>query len=344
MFMYITEKYRAFLSLAAVGLLVSACGAGYNHVGYKGSIPPPKFTGVKIGKPYKINGKWYYPRYDEHYDEVGIASWYGPGFHGRKTANGEIYNQWGYTAAHTTLPMPSLVRVDNLENGRSITVRINDRGPFHDGRIIDLSRAAAEKLGISGLAKVRVRFLKDETLAYIRNNGKATGQTEYSAAARAGYVKHFDVQNSQKVKGGYNNNYAKVASPLPKLLKHNNNPVVDAAPLLSVAVKSLPPLVRDANAADSATKTTTEPKSQVDSGYSGLSWAIQVASFMRRENAEHMMQKLVNIGQPQLKPVVIDGRRWFRVLLHPGGKYKSQSQLLSYIRNMGLGDARLVRP
>ena len=104
----------------------------------------------KIGKPYKIDGIWYYPKEDYQYDETGIASWYGSKFHGRKTANGEIYDMNAVTAAHKTLPMPSYARVTNLENGRSLVLRINDRGPFVRSRIIDLSRRSAQLLGHYG--------------------------------------------------------------------------------------------------------------------------------------------------------------------------------------------------
>ena len=100
----------------------------------------------KIGNPYKINGLWYYPKVDYDYTETGIASWYGPNFHGKTTANGENFDQNLISAAHRTLPLPSLVRVTNLENGRSIRVRVNDRGPFAHGRIIDMSRRGAQLL------------------------------------------------------------------------------------------------------------------------------------------------------------------------------------------------------
>ena len=108
----------------------------------KSSTPTPvRSKGkYKIGKPYQSKGIWYYPKVDYSYDRTGIASWYGPGFHGKKTANGEIYDQNGLTAAHKTLPMPSLVQVTNLENGRSLRLKVNDRGPFVHGRIIDVSR------------------------------------------------------------------------------------------------------------------------------------------------------------------------------------------------------------
>lgn len=137
------------------------------------ATPPQKpratTSGVKIGKPYQVLGGWYYPADDRDYDQRGVASWYGPGFHALSTANGERYNQDDLTAAHKTLPMPSFVEVENLENGRKLTVRINDRGPFVAGRIIDLSRRSAQLLGVdrAGTANVRVRrvFPDGATLA-----------------------------------------------------------------------------------------------------------------------------------------------------------------------------------
>src|SRR5215510_5128351 len=102
--------------------------------------PPPVMATpeYKVGNPYQIAGVWYYPKEQPDYDQTGIASWYGPNFHGRLTANGEVFDSNQISAAHPTLPMPVNVRVTNLDNGRSIVVRINDRGPFVRGRIIDL--------------------------------------------------------------------------------------------------------------------------------------------------------------------------------------------------------------
>ncbi|MBL4906008.1 MAG: septal ring lytic transglycosylase RlpA family protein, partial [Sneathiella sp.] len=119
----------------------------------------------KVGKPYQVANIWYYPANDPDYQETGIASWYGEPFHGRRTANGDIYDMNQLTAAHKTLPMPTDVRVTNLENGRSIVVTINDRGPFVHGRIIDLSRRSAQLLGVirSGTAKVRVEIANQQT-------------------------------------------------------------------------------------------------------------------------------------------------------------------------------------
>ena len=115
----------------------------------------------KIGNPYFINGIKYTPKEEKNYYEEGIASWYGPNFHGKLTANGEIFNQYDITAAHKTLPLPSIVRVTNLENNREIIVRINDRGPFVGNRIIDLSLKSAQLLGIQqkGTAEVKLQLL-----------------------------------------------------------------------------------------------------------------------------------------------------------------------------------------
>lgn len=121
----------------------------------------PKGGGTyKLGKPYMIAGRWYTPRHDPAYDRTGVASWYGDDFHGRKTANGEIYDMNALTAAHPTLPMPSYAYVTNMQNGRTLLVRINDRGPYVGNRIIDLSRASARALGTAGqgLGQVRVRY------------------------------------------------------------------------------------------------------------------------------------------------------------------------------------------
>jgi rare lipoprotein A (peptidoglycan hydrolase) len=124
--------------------------------------PVPKGGGVyKVGDPYLANGKWYVPVNDRSYDRTGLASWYGDFFHGRQTANGEIYDMNALTGAHPTLPLPTYVSVTNLRNNRSVVVRINDRGPYHEGRIIDLSHKAAQVLGFygRGTAPVRVRYL-----------------------------------------------------------------------------------------------------------------------------------------------------------------------------------------
>jgi rare lipoprotein A len=110
-----------------------------------------------LGKPYKVAGRWYTPRDNPSYSSTGMSSWYGDAFHGRKTANGEVYDKHSYTAAHPTMPLPSYARVTNTTNGRSIIVRVNDRGPFHGGRIIDVSERVAHALEFKHLGTARVK-------------------------------------------------------------------------------------------------------------------------------------------------------------------------------------------
>lgn len=121
----------------------------------------PKGGGVyKVGNPYRVAGRWYVPREDRTYDRTGVASWYGASFHGRRTSNGEIYNMYALTAGHPTMPLPSYAYVTNLQNGHTILVRVNDRGPYVNDRLIDLSWQSARTLGFDGhgLTRVRVRY------------------------------------------------------------------------------------------------------------------------------------------------------------------------------------------
>ena len=144
-------RFRSGLAPLLLLPLLAACA---------GSVQAPRSAGTyKVGNPYQIAGKWYYPSDDPHYQETGTASWYGPTFHGKSTANGEQFNENDVTAAHRTLPMPSYVEVTNLENGRKLVVRVNDRGPFAKDRIIDLSRRSAQLLGVeqAGTARVHVK-------------------------------------------------------------------------------------------------------------------------------------------------------------------------------------------
>ena len=152
-----------------LGLLLAGCATASrpppSPVAEDHTVTVPPNAGVyKVGQPYQIDNVWYYPREQPDYDETGIASWYGPTFYGHRTANGEMYDGNQLTAAHRTLPMPVNVRVTNLDNGKSIIVRVNDRGPFPSDynpksgdRIIDVSAGAAKKLGFYGKGTARVR-------------------------------------------------------------------------------------------------------------------------------------------------------------------------------------------
>lgn len=198
------------LVLVCIPLFITACGE------------KPAAPGMKIGKPYQIYGKWYRPAFDPNYSEVGMASWYGPGFHGNYTASGESFNKYDMTAAHTTLPMPSIVRVTNLQNGKTVKVRINDRGPFKSDRIIDLSKKAAQELDMigTGVAKVKVEYLPEDTERYLVENNIKGREKIIGGSATADLNKK-SFQNAQASRS-------------------SNVKAQDAAPVASVNGEDLP--------------------------------------------------------------------------------------------------------
>ena len=163
-----------------------------------------QYGGVyKVGNPYQIFGKWYYPKEDYKYSEIGMASWYGDDFHAKRTANGEKYDMNTLTAAHRTLPLPSIVKVTNLENGRSLVVRVNDRGPYAKDRIIDISKRGAQLLGYQtkGITKVRVEIMAAESkalkAALLNQPLSLQGETKKIIAADK------DFENSEILKSYY---------------------------------------------------------------------------------------------------------------------------------------------
>ena len=167
------ETLYKYLKTAWLVLMIAGC-ASHGTPELAGLSPKAQavvikqYGGVyKVGNPYQIMGRWYYPKEDYHYSEVGTASWYGDDFHAKRTANGEKYDMNTLTAAHRTLPLPSIVKVTNLENGRSLVVRVNDRGPYAKERIIDISKRGAQLLGYQtkGTAKVKVEIMEKESRA-----------------------------------------------------------------------------------------------------------------------------------------------------------------------------------
>ncbi len=155
------SNFKELIVLVLLFILPSCSGTKHCNNSYD-----VKYNGnVKVGEPYTVKNKTYIPKIDPNYEEVGMASWYGKYFHCLKTANGESFNKNQLSAAHKTLPLPSIVKVTNLSNGKSVNVIINDRGPFTKNRIIDLSEEAAIRIGMKreGVARVKIQFLSEET-------------------------------------------------------------------------------------------------------------------------------------------------------------------------------------
>ena len=194
---------------AACCLALAHCSGSLSNQEYSPRVveegePVPKGGGMyRVGKPYNINGRTYVPAENPSYRAEGIASWYGRDFHGRLTANGEVYDMHSISAAHTTLPLPSYVRVTNLDNGRSIVVRVNDRGPYTRSRVIDLSIGTAKALDFysRGLARVRVEYVgrapiegsdDDMLMATLREGAPAPAPSKVMIAAAKPFIPNTD--------------------------------------------------------------------------------------------------------------------------------------------------------
>jgi rare lipoprotein A len=174
--------------------------------------PVPKGGGVyRVGKPYTVAGRVYVPEEDVNYREDGLASWYGDDFHGRLTANGEVFDMGSLTAAHPTLPMPCYARVTNLSNGKSLVVRVNDRGPYHGNRLIDVSNKAAELLEFkgNGVAHVRVEYVgraplegsdDRQLLATLRTGVPAPSPSRVRVASARPFVPEI-ASNGRRIRG-----------------------------------------------------------------------------------------------------------------------------------------------
>ena len=179
-----------FTNIAAL-LLLAGCVSEPQEFTYKNLPEEVKAINAggiyKVGNPYKVLGQYYTPREDYSYSETGTASWYGDDFHNKRTANGETYNKNAITAAHRTLPLPSIVRVTNLENGKSIIARVNDRGPYVKNRIIDVSEKGAQLLGYrnKGTTRVKVEIMADESRAIKEAMLSKNNQSKiYASAAK----------------------------------------------------------------------------------------------------------------------------------------------------------------
>jgi rare lipoprotein A len=302
-----------------LSLTLAACAS--RPSGVSTTDPATKTQGTfKIGQPYQVNGTWYYPSPDLNYDETGIASWYGPDFHEKSTANGETFDQNALSAAHKTLPLPSIVQVTNLDNGRSIEVRVNDRGPYASNRIIDMSRRGAQLLGFEGqgTAKVRVKVLSTESIqaqSIARLNGSDQPPAEVPQAAPRQTV----VAQALPPIGG-----APAAPPRPSQQPYPT-PVVSQAPSQAAALQEpeLPNLVL---------LYPVKPTHIY----------VQAGAFSQGDNATRMQAKLAGLGAVSVTGARVNGIDVFRVRLGPLGTVDEADQVLTRAVNAGAIDAKIV--
>ncbi|MBM3546570.1 MAG: septal ring lytic transglycosylase RlpA family protein [Alphaproteobacteria bacterium] len=308
-------------------------------VGEKAGLTSAPKGYYKIGEPYQINGIWYYPKVDYQYDETGIASWYGEAFHAKLTANGEIYDMNDLTAAHRTLPMPSLVRVTNLENGRSMVVRINDRGPFAAGRIIDLSRRSAQLLGIerAGTAKVRVQILPEES----RNIAEALtqGRPEPAMVVAASDAATDTVQvRPDAPNASPRASVAVQALPVPGSAAAPAPPPVAAQPtapgvVLEVAKATAERQVAALQPVQPVVTTVPVVPTEI---------YVQAGAFANVNNAVRVSAALQPVGRAIVAPRQIRDQLLYRVRFGPFSSVEEADRTLARVIQAGYPDARVI--
>ncbi len=299
--------------LSALLILLAGCATHAPPPAGPAAAPPA--TGYKIGSPYQVNGVWYYPAEDWSYDETGIASWYGAETRGKYTANGEVFDVNGLTAAHRTLPMPSIVEVTNLDNGRQLKLRINDRGPFARGRLIDVSRRAAQLLGfeVPGTAKVRVKLLVPESLqAKLIAEGQAGGQ--HIEAASAAPVMPVSAEP--------------LSGPELRLASSAPSPAAQPAPPAALP----PPVAAPPPLPERVSTVAVRPSSIY----------IQAGAFSRLENAQRLKAKLDPLGKVAISNAAKSGIILYRVRIGPVGSVGEADQLLNRVVARGVPEARIV--
>jgi rare lipoprotein A len=328
----------------------------------------------QTGRPYQVRGKWYYPKEDKSYTKVGAASWYGDAFHGRLTANGEVYDMTHLTAAHPTMPLPSYARVTNLKNGSSVIVRVNDRGPYSNGRIIDLSERAADMLDYahSGTAKVKVEYVgrapldghDDQFLMASYQPGNRApdpsdglptgvmiamnGTTPSSTAIASAVPFPGQLTDSQPVMSAQATTFD--FAPLPDF-----GPIVperpDVSPQAPFAMASLSyadervqsawgaftALDQDAGGS-LAWKQANSPRSVVNTADD----YIAAGSYESVSDAKSVAAQLSGFGKSEIQQSHRDGKAWYSVNLYPDG-HGSIDDLLQAAWSHGAPDALAVR-
>ncbi len=301
-------KYSAVF--IALGLVVAGCSsskkdpfAGVGSPYYSKAGPLPKGGGrYHVGNPYEVAGNWFTPKEQPNYDKTGIASWYGPQFHRRMTSNGEWFDMNELTAAHATLPLPSYAKVTNIENGRSVVVRINDRGPFVGTRIIDMSRRSAEVLGFKpkGMAKVRVQYI--------------------GAAPLNDQGQHLAAMNRELRNG----------TPVDQMLAAADGNAMGAGTQIARYEPRL-----DGSLPEPTIASAT-------SDYQSPEYFVQVGSFADPYNAERAREELANSGPVQVQELMGSAGALYRVRIGPLRNEDQAQVALQQAVDLGHPDARLI--
>jgi len=307
-------------------------------------------------KPYQVNGQWYFPQGpDPSYDQVGTASWYGYPFQNRHTADGEVYDEGLITAAHKTLPLPCIVEVTNLQNGRSIRVRVNDRGPFVGGRLIDLSKAAAEQLGFDrrGTTRVRVRFITMASPLTAPGLMMASNGPRSSLAPPQSYAPRpraddndFDDIEAPPPPAIQTSYVAPAKSAYPAASPPHDDPMAEdeAGPPEAEAAPARGPIKEPITATVllpprlTARTLAGEPVAASSAG----GYSVQAGAFATQSSADRAAARLAGAGTAQIVPLQRNGATLYRVVVGSFPDAAAASETRARVIAMGFADARVV--
>jgi rare lipoprotein A len=317
---------RKSVVLIAMGVALASCSssgkqqakqdpfAGTGSPHYSGKGPVPWGGGRNhVGKPYQVAGRWYEPKEQPNYDKKGMASWYGEAFNRRKTSNGEWFDMTRLTAAHPTLPLPSYAKVTNLENGREVVVRINDRGPFVGTRIIDLSKRSAEALDFKhkGKAEVRVQFI-----------GRAPLNDDGS---------HLVAMNKELDRG----------TPVRKMIASADRRK-GKAPAAEIAAATPKPKKPTAPPQPKFETVSYEAEAE-QAPASEVTYFVLIGSFSDGENAARARDRFASVWPVQFIELSGASGPVYRVRLGPISSTADAETALIDAQSAGYGDARLIR-
>ncbi len=337
------KKITKIICLSFISLFAAAsCSSGTSMFGGSPSSSTTSLSSkgtYKIGNPYQVGGVWYYPGEDYTYSEEGVASWYGPDFHNGTTANGETYDMYALTAAHRTLPLPSIVKVTNLENGRSLMLRVNDRGPFVNNRIIDVSKKAAQILDFhtQGTTRVRVDLMPEESKQVKEAMLYGTSASKTVYAANTEYME--ETEEAEELLIPPSASEVSNRSGIRSVTKPPARPaavVQETYPENKLSGYTEPKAPTTVKTTLKRTeKIIVEP---VDNG--GL--YIQAGAFSSKTNADKMISSLSKYGSAKVNPMESQGKTLYRVRIGPFEDTKGALQTLDKLQASGYKDARVV--
>lgn len=338
-----SKKFILVVTGCLLALSLSACSEARYVAHVAKQIPissDQQSTGIyKVGNPYTIQGRRYYPKESYNYSETGVASWYGPKFHGKQTANGEIFDKYELTAAHKTLQLPSIIRVTNLANGRAVILRVNDRGPFSRDRVLDVSERAATLLGFknNGTTRVRIDVMPQESKQVASLAKAGTDTRGYEVALNS--KKQIDPENNMVLPPRRPVQTIQVASV-------NQAPQAEyrAGSLAPVQVQPLtPPLPPQKTISQTVShmEPITSPSPISDVAYSNKIY-VQAGAFSEEQNALSLSNSLSRIGPSKVYMTRVNDRPFFRVRLGPYADEAEAQKIATTLLQSGNTNTKLV--